>query len=860
MPLHGSPWHGLQSLIRSAALPCVALTGVLIAAGAGSATLEARADAGYRGRLLAEVLEELKSAGLALFYSTAVVKPDLRVTVEPSASEPRAILDQILTPLGLEAKEGPAGSLLILASNRDAHSIGGRVRSAARGVPVADAIVSIPELDGPVVTGPDGSFQLEALPSGSWELHVEAEGFLPATVTGVRVPSDGSGHLTIWLREQPDFVTELVVTPSQHSVVEQEVASRRSLGSEETVLIPSFGGDISRVVGYLPGVTADDNSAALHIRGSESGEVSFVLDGLELYDPFHLQTFQSPFTLIDSNIVDRVDFSAGGFTADFGDRLGARLDIQTLLPERSQKGEIELGTLNSRFSARGPLPGSAGSWLIAGRGWYPEVFYDNIELGGGDRVDPRMGDLYTKLSFNASPRAVISLHALGVYDFLDWTERPEEPGEAVESAHANTRNAYVWVSFLTAQTADITSATVVSYGSIDRQRNGLSAPEDVTSEVDDHRTVSFIGFRHETAWRLGEANVIRAGLDGRELRARYSYENQFVGLPSSAERIRLNPDGRSIGVFAAHRARLAPGFTTELGLRWDRQDYTDDNQLSPRFNAVWAPGSETELRMSVGRYYQSQRIHELEIEDGESRFRRAEESYQTEMSFQQGLPGGLRIRLDAYDKLMTRLNPRYENLWKHIELYPETSTDRVRIAPDRARLRGVEILLQGNAARPFMWWASYALTSAEDEFGSEEIPRSWDQTHAGKFLVGYRFRERWTISLTGTAHTGWPVTPVSATATVDPNGTVQIIETIEERNSDRYPTYIRFDAKARYSIDFRGSRLSLTGEVINLADRDNPCCVDEFKFDPQPNGDVDVDLVYDDWRTLTPSFSLLWEF
>ncbi len=837
-----------------------ALIGIVVAVLAASPAHHARTEMAYKGRPLAEVLEELKAAGLTLIYSTAVVRPDLRVTIEPSSAEPRAVLDQILAPLGLEAREGPAGSLLILAARTAAGSLAGRVRSAARGVPVADAAVRIADVAGPVVTGPDGSFRLEGIPAGSWDLQVEAPGFLPTTLSGVRIPPREGTSLTIWLTEQPGFVTELVVTPSQHSVVDQEVASRRTIGSDETVLVPSFGGDVSRVVGYLPGVTADDNSAALHIRGSEAGDVSFVLDGLELYDPFHLQSFQSPFTLIDSNIVDRVEFSAGGFTAEFGDRLGGRLDIQTLLPERTHRSEIELGTLNSRFSARGPLSGAAGSWLVAGRGWYPEVFHDNIELGGGDRVDPRLGDLYTKLSFNASPRAVISLHALGAYDHLEWAEEADEPGETGESANATTRNAYVWVSFLTAQTAEVTSATVASYGSIDRLRHGISAPEDETSEVDDARTVDFIGFRHETAWRLGDAHVIKAGLDGRELRARYSYFNQVVGVPSSTERLRLNPDGRSIGLFAAHRVRLAPAFTTEVGLRWDRQDYTNDNQLSPRFNAVWEPGSSTEVRMSVGRYYQSQRIHELAIEDGESRFRKADESFQTEMSFQQELPGGPRIRLDAYDKLMTRLNPRYENLWKHIELYPETSSDRVRIAPDRSRLRGLEILLQGDPSRAFIWWASYAVSSAEDEIGSAEIPRAWDQTHAGKLLLGYRFRERWVVSLAGTAHTGWPVTPVSATASVDPNGAVVIDETIEERNSDRYPTYVRLDAKARYSLDMPGSRLSLTAEVINLLDRDNPCCIDEFKFHPRPSGDVDVDLVYDDWRTLTPSFSLLWEF
>jgi outer membrane receptor protein involved in Fe transport len=825
-----------------------------------SSTAHADPGAPYQGRPLAEVLEELRSGGLDLIFSSAVVPPDLRITVEPSTADPRGILDLILAPLGLVATEGPAGSLLILSRESGDVTLRGRIRSKARGVPVGEAVVRLSGTPATSLTGADGVFEMRGLHRGSHDIQVEATGFLPVTVTGVRVPWTGKSDLVVWLQEQPGFVTELVVTPSQLSVVDQEVGARRSVESGEVVMIPSFGGDISRVVEYLPGVTSNDNSAALHVRGSASDDVSFILDGLEIYDPYHLKSFQSPFSLIDSNVVDRVDFSGGGFTADFGDRNGGRLDIQTVLPDHPGSGEVELGTINSRFSAQGPLPEADGSWLVVGRGWYPEVFQDNIELGGGDRVDPRMGDLYSKLSFNVSPRAVISVHALGVYDYLDFNEDSEDPGEPGEEAKATTRNAYAWINFLTAQTADITSETQVSYGFIDRRRAGLSMPAADLSTVEDTREVNFLGFRHGTAWRLGDAHLIKAGMDGRALRARYEYESEQQGAPGSTRMVRLAPDGRSIGLFAAYRVRIARAFTTEIGLRWDRQDYTDDNQLSPRFNAVWQPREGTELRMSVGRYYQSQRIHELDIENGEDSFRKSEESYHSEMSFIQGLPGGLRLRLDAYYRLLTRLNPRHENLWKHLELFPETAADRVRIDPDRARLKGVEVLLQGDPARSFIWWASYTRSSAEDEIDSVDIPRSWDQPHAGKFLVGYQWRHRLMISLAGTIHTGWPTTPVSATSATDPNGAVAITTTIEERNSDRFPTYVRFDAKARYSFPLPEGSLSLTAEVINLADKDNHCCVDEFLLDPRPNGSVDVDRIYDDWRTLTPTFSVLWEF
>jgi outer membrane receptor protein involved in Fe transport len=338
----------------------------------------------------------------------------------------------------LEARDGPAGSIVIVAGGAVTEPLRGRVRSAARGGPIADAIVRAPGTGRATITGPDGSFVIKSMPAGSHDLIIEALGYQPTTVAGVRIPAKGDASIVVWLHEQPGFVTEIVVTPSQLSVVEQDLAQRRSIGSEEAVLVPSFGGDISRVVEYLPGVTAMDNSAALHIRGSAAGDVSFILDGLELYDPFHLQSFQSPFSLIDSNIVERVDFSAGGFTADFGDRHGGRLEIQTMLPDHPHAGEIELGTLNSRFSYRGPLPNELGSWLVAARGWYPEAHQDNIELGGGERVDPRFGDLYAKTSFNLSSRSILSVHGLAVYDFLDFAEEPDEDGEG-ESAHGAVR-------------------------------------------------------------------------------------------------------------------------------------------------------------------------------------------------------------------------------------------------------------------------------------------------------------------------------------------------------------------------------------------------------------------------------------
>lgn len=61
----------------------------------------------------------------------------------------------------------------------------------------------------------------------------------------------------------------------------------------------------------------------------------------------------------------------------------------------------------------------------------------------------------------------------------------------------------------------------------------------------------------------------------------------------------------------------------QFGLRWDDQTYTglpSGAQLSPRISVLHALNPKTELRFSWGRYYQSQGIHELQIEDDLTRF------------------------------------------------------------------------------------------------------------------------------------------------------------------------------------------------------------------------------------------------
>lgn len=805
----------------------------------------------YRGRRLVDVLHHLQRGGLNVIFSSAVVDGKTLVTVEPSRTEPRALLAEILPPLALEARDGPGGSVLIVRASIGA--LRGRVISAAGGTPLGGAAVRVLGSRAGAFCAPDGTFDIGDVPAGTHDVEVDAPGYQPRILADVAVPGSGSERLVVRLEARPAYLEEVVVTPGRLSLIQQEQDSRLTVTDEEIPLTSVARGDVSRVVEMLPGVAAPDNSAAFNVRGSQVQDVSFVLDGLELYEPFHLPRFQSPFSLVDSDIVERVDFLSGPFTADFGDRHGGIVKVSTLAPDDVRRIQIGAGNLNSRVSYVGPMPWRDASWRASARSWYPERrgSLDNGEPG----LEPTFGDAYLNATFRVSPRAVLAAHGLLAFDRVALDEPTGD-----RRVEASSESGYLWLRSMNSWNEHLASETVLSLGRLDHARRGSSAPQGEMSLVEDNRVVDFLGLKHDATWRVSDAHLLKAGLDARSLIAEYRYRAGPADDPASIQPLALEPSGVSLGGYVAYRAAVTSRLAAEVGARWDRQSYTDESQFSPRLSALWRLGERSELRFGVGRYFQSQRIHELRIEDGQTDFLPAELSREAGLTFEHRFQADLRFRLDAYWRDLSRLRPRHENLLDPGELFPEIEPDRVTIDADRAVLRGFELLLHSGTARPFSWMASYARSSAEDVIDGRGVPRSWDQTHAGRFLIVYRIAERWILSLGGVAHTGWPTTPVSATVVSLPGGGTRFDPVFGERNSERFPYYLRLDATASRAFALPGGSLRVDVGILNLTNRENPCCTDGLVFLPRADGSVGVDRELESWPGMTPTFRLVWEF
>jgi Ca-activated chloride channel family protein len=107
------------------------LTAVIVVMCAMSAA--AQTDRRYAGRPLPDVLQDLRSRGLKIVFSSELVRADMIVVSEPLSTSPRAILDEVLEPHGLRAEAGAKDTWLVVRAESQAE---GQFRSGTRAVPI----------------------------------------------------------------------------------------------------------------------------------------------------------------------------------------------------------------------------------------------------------------------------------------------------------------------------------------------------------------------------------------------------------------------------------------------------------------------------------------------------------------------------------------------------------------------------------------------------------------------------------------------------------------------------------------------------------------------------------------------------
>jgi hypothetical protein len=127
------------------------------------------------------------------------------------------------------------------------------------------------------------------------------------------------------MSDQEEQMGEVIVSAKNRKIIQGVT----TIEPEMIRKIPGANAGIENILKSLPGVNSNNElSTQYAVRGGNYDENLVYVNEIEVYRPFLIRSGQQEgLSFTNTDLVQNVDFSAGGFQAKFGDKLSSVLDI-----------------------------------------------------------------------------------------------------------------------------------------------------------------------------------------------------------------------------------------------------------------------------------------------------------------------------------------------------------------------------------------------------------------------------------------------------------------------------------------------------------------------------------------------------
>ena len=165
-------------------------------------------------------------------------------------------------------------------------------------------------------------------------------------------------HVVPFLFEEEDFRLDVTlsnsITTYNPGGIRDKKEDRGDIVMKPLSSRPSVSGDFSDFIKTLAGVSSNNElSSQYNVRGGSYDENLIYVNDLEIYRPQLVRSGQQEgLSFINPDLVNNVNFSAGGFEARYGDKLSSVLDVNYRSPKTNASG-VQIGMLGGTFFVEG---------------------------------------------------------------------------------------------------------------------------------------------------------------------------------------------------------------------------------------------------------------------------------------------------------------------------------------------------------------------------------------------------------------------------------------------------------------------------------------------------------------------------
>jgi len=674
------------------------------------------------------------------------------------------------------------------------------------------------------VSGADGVYALPSLDAGIYELRATFIGFETFRDT-LSMGADDRLIINIVMSEAETELEEVIVEGDRDAGMARVLAGQTTVRPADVEMIPSpdVSGDLVNYLTTMPGiVSVGDRGGQLFIRGGEPWQNLVMLDGMWVYQPFHILGFFSSFP---SEILQQVDVYAGGYTSQYGGRISSVIDVKSRNGDKkSYAGTASAAPFVSGFTLEGPIHDDVVSFLVSYRKSVIDQAADHLV---NDDLPFEFSDLFAKTHAFVNSNTQLSLSLLRTDDRgLVFEGNDLQSEEYVEWKNRSAGMRYL----VFPRAFPVMAEFVISGSRIKSSQGGLS--EDVRfSKLASLNTNVNVTHFHKNA-------EVRWGLFARTLELQSSLDGLYQGFSARKEY------ATEVGIYVEPEIRTYHGWQIRAGLRVHSFPSQNSGFLEPRFRAVKV-NDRSEYTIAAGSFHQ-EIVGLADRRDASGVFtawrtspknQEVPEAWHLILGYRRVLSATVDASIEGYAK---KLNNLIIPEWTS---FPRFTT---RVQDAEGRVFGGDFRIEYKK-RPVSGFISYGLsavryTAKQDAidlwFGSDELRfrPAHDRRHQVNVVTAVDLKP-FDINMRWQFGSGLPYSRAlgfDGFLTVDGNldvfddpGNRRVI--YEEPNNGILPTYHRLDINIDRKFQLSdGANLTALVGVVNGYDRQNLFYLDVF--------------------------------
>ncbi len=205
-------------------------------------------------------------------------------------------------------------------------------------------------------------------------------------------------------------VMEIVLLPIATNLPDIEIRERQIISGQYTkidpnltAIIPGPGNGVENLVKTMPGVSsATELSSQYSVRGGNYDENLVYVNGIEIYRPFLIRSGQQEgLSFLNSDLVSSISFSAGGFDAQYGDKMASVLDITYKNPD-SFAGSFSISLLEGSLHLEDSKFDNKLRYLVGLRHKSNQYLLGTLDTQGDYK--PQFSDAQAFVAWQFNPR------------------------------------------------------------------------------------------------------------------------------------------------------------------------------------------------------------------------------------------------------------------------------------------------------------------------------------------------------------------------------------------------------------------------------------------------------------------------